>query len=176
MHFNVSQLLKEPGGSRRRHEVDDPISGQHLGLGRVSGSVALLRTDAGIWVSASLDSSVTCECSRCLTEHLQPVHMEVEEEYFPVMDVATGGRLQGDDDTDGTFSIDQRHTLDLTEAVKQYSVLNTPMNPVCRRECAGLCSICGTDLNNSSCMCDNSERDPRWGPLIDLARVSEEAS
>ena len=84
MVMNVAQLLMEPSGSTRRYAVDDEFTAMEGGaVHRVWGSVKLLRTDRGVWVSAELDSESICACSRCLKEYRQPLRMTIDEEAFP---------------------------------------------------------------------------------------------
>ena len=173
MHFNVSQLMMEPSGSTRAYDVDEDVSQAHEGIvQRVSGAVKLLRTDWGVWVSARLDSAVVCICSRCLKDYRQPVQMRIEEESFSsdetgIADKGTGTNVVEVGEESAT--IDQQHILDLNEAIRQYFTLSTPMKPVCRDDCRGISTNCGTDLNESSCHCDETLVDPRWGPLQELA-------
>ena len=172
MRFNVSQLLKEPNGTRQTEEVEEEFPSTGVRSSPVRGTVTFLRTDKGVWVSARLDSSEGCSCSRCLDEYEQPVHIAIEEEYLPLVDVATGARLRHlDDDREGFF-IDQAHTLDLSEAVRQYSALSIPMKPLCSDDCAGICLTCGANLNDVSCACERDRADSRWGPLRELAAAS----
>jgi len=42
-----------------------------------------------------------------------------------------------------------------------------PMKPLCKDDCAGLCSSCGADLNAGACGCGEAT-DPRWGALASL--------
>ncbi|MEM7356976.1 MAG: DUF177 domain-containing protein [Acidobacteriota bacterium] len=42
--------------------------------------------------------------------------------------------------------------------------LAVPMKPLCREDCAGLCTRCGADLNDSPCGCA-AVADPRWAAL-----------
>ena len=168
MYFNVSRLMKEPSGSRRSFKVNDELSVEAAEAHRVTGTANLLRTDAGIWVSAALDSEAPCTCSRCLRECTQHIHMAIEEEFLPLADSETGTREGGLDDSVGSSGIDQDNILDLSEAVRQYYSLNMPMKPVCRDDCKGMCLTCGADLNNSPCQCDNSSRDMAWGRLLEL--------
>jgi uncharacterized protein len=173
MYFNVSQLLKEPSGASRIIEVDDVLTlsdGAHV---RVVGRGKLLRTNKSIWLSATLDSEVVCTCSRCLVEHEQPVHIVIEEEFFPVVDVDTGSKLDDSDDRYGHFYVDQYHTLDLTEAASQYFALNIPMKPLCREECAGMCLSCGVNLNEGTCICDKMPRDARWGTFLQAITIPD---
>ena len=173
--FNVAQLLKEPSGSSRTGEVDEVLTLEDDGrASRIAGSMALVRTDKGVWVSAALDSQVVCTCSRCLKEYEQPIHMTIEEEYLPLVDIHTGARLPPANHGEESFYIDHDHSLDLGEAARQYSALSTPMKPVCSDACAGICVTCGANLNESPCTCDKTPRDSRWGPLIGLVSLEDQ--
>ena len=169
MYFNVSQLMKETSGSSRFHEVDEPLAiVKDAPLGQVVGSVSLLRTDKGVWVSAGLDTQVTCVCSRCLNYYDQPMHMDIEEEFFPLVDVATGSGLSRSGDDEQSFHIDRNHNLDLWEALLQYSALALPMKLVCAVNCRGICPTCGENLNTTACKCDTVSIDSRWNALFEM--------
>ena len=170
MYFNVSQLLKESSGSARAYKVSDFASVQDgAPMTPISGLVKMMRTDAGIWVSAQLTTYFDCECSRCVIEMEQPVDMSIEEEYLPEIDVHTGVRLHFPDAMSENFHIDHTHMLDMSEAIRQYFGLNMPFKPICRDGCKGLCLTCGADLNDTCCSCDKIVRDPRWGALLEFA-------
>lgn len=173
MHFNVSQLLREHTGSSRTHELDDEflVAGDS-NAGRLRGTVKLVRTEAGVWVSAALDSEVSSTCSRCAEEYTQPVHMVFDEESFSAENQNDGAGVEDDQDR---LLIDEKHILDLTDAVSQYSTLSMPMKPMCRADCKGLCLICSANLNTAPCQCDRTARDARWGPLLDLVPSSGSA-
>ena len=175
MYLNVSQLLKETSGSGRTLEIDDELvlSGDANPATRVKGIVALLRTDKGIWVSATLESKMYCDCSRCLEPYGQEVQLQFEEEYLPIFDVDTGARLVRDVEDGEQFFIDESNILDLAEAVRQYATLNLPMKPICRNNCRGICSNCGVNRNQTSCSCDDGLIDSRWGPLIGLVSTAD---
>ena len=172
MIFNVSQLIKEPSGSRRTFQVNQAqILVDEAHTSRVLGTVRLLRTDQGIWVSARLDSEVQCTCSRCLKEHVQPIRMTIEEEFLPRVSSTTGAVLP--DDRAENFYIDELQVLDISEAVQQYSELSIPMKPVCHEGCAGICLACGLNLNDGTCECDKEPRDQRWGELLELVQADD---
>jgi uncharacterized protein len=44
-------------------------------------------------------------------------------------------------------------TIDLHDAIEQELVMALPLHPLCREECAGLCPVCGVDLNRQRCAC-----------------------
>ncbi|MBM3947979.1 MAG: DUF177 domain-containing protein [SAR202 cluster bacterium] len=167
MQFNVSQLLREPSGATRTHEIHENLapldSGEAL---RVRGSVRMLKTGEGVWVGVALDSEVSCDCSRCLTGLRLPVHVEFEEEYFPIALGRTEER--GLDPVDESQYINYDQVLDLDPAARQYLALAVPMKPMCKEDCAGICQTCGANLNNGPCACPRDTRDVRWGPLLEL--------
>lgn len=69
-----------------------------------------------------------------------------------------------------TYRLDE-DDLDLTELVRDVATLELPLAPLCRIDCAGVCSVCGLDLNFDSCDCDDSVPDPRWAPLAELGSI-----
>ena len=168
MHINVSQLMREPSGSSRSVRIDDTVA---VALGsdrsRVHGTVGLLRTDRGVWVSASLRSQVSCSCSRCLDEIEQPLELSIDEEFLPIGD--SGAHAA---DVEANY-IREDHILDLTETVRQYIGISAPMKPVCSSACLGLCPKCGANLNETRCICGRTDIDSRWAALLELAPAQE---
>ena len=55
-------------------------------------------------------------------------------------------------------------TIDLGPLVRDAIVLELPMAPLCRDDCAGLCPQCGANRNEGDCGCV-APRDPRWANL-----------
>ena len=163
MQINVAQLLIEPIGSTRTWDINQPTSDGE----QVWGRVTLTRTDRGILVTGKLHTAVTVTCSRCLGPARQELLLNIEEEYFPTVDVATGVPLSPAGES-GTFTIDEQHTLDIEEAVRQYTVVAIPMKALCREDCPGLCPQCGQNLNEGPCGCAEPELDARWAPLRKL--------
>ena len=143
------------------------------GLSPVSGTVTLMRTDRGLWVSVTLVSRERCTCSRCLEDFSQPIEISIEEEALPVAELFEGDQAEDAGEGLGSFFIDPDQILDITEAVRQYADLAVPMKPICRDDCRGICSTCGTNLNESPCSCEKVTRDSRWGPLLDLVNAGE---
>jgi uncharacterized protein len=149
MEFNVAQQLKEPIGSSRRYELDSVNQGGN----QIRGEVELIRTERGILVKGNFSTELDVVCSRCLGPFSCPIRFKIEEEYFATVDVLSGASLPPPDDA-SAFTIDWHHVLDLSEAVRQCILLATPMKPVCRPDCAGLCPHCGANLNHGPCSCE----------------------
>jgi uncharacterized protein len=97
----------------------------------------------------------------------QKIPLKIQEEFFPTIDIITGAKLPKPEDP-GSFTLDEHHILDLTEAIRQYIITAMPMKPLCKEDCAGLCATCGKDLNKVKCSCTQEEIDPRWAELLKL--------
>jgi len=170
MQINVSQQLKAPIGSIRSYQVSEVVD---IGDGSVvQGEVRLMRTNRGILAKATLHTEVKATCSRCLSPFNCPLSLNIEEEYFPTTDVVSGTSIPLPEEP-SCFTIDEHHTLDLTEAIRQYVLLATPMKPLCREDCAGLCPHCGHNLNQVPCGCLPQGADPRWSKLDKLTLAGD---
>ncbi len=168
MQINVSQLLQEPIGASRDYEISDEVDVAGDGNCReASGKVRLLRTHRGTLVRAELNTEIELVCSRCLRPFRYPVTLKIEEEYIPVVDVVSGVPLPTSEEP-GSFVVDEHNVIDLTEAIRQYALLAVPMKPLCKENCAGLCPVCGNNLDGDSCRCPQPVTDPRWSELSKL--------
>jgi uncharacterized protein len=174
VQINVSQQLKASIGTTRDYEVNGIVESEG-GNGTVKGTVILTRTDRSILAKGSLHTEVGLTCSRCLTLFDYPLNITIEEEYFPTTDIYSGNPVPLPDET-GCFTIDEHNILDLTEAIRQYTILAVPIKPLCHQDCAGLCPTCGANLNLSPCNCPPRPADPRWSRLKELVRTEPETS
>lgn len=170
MQINVAQLLRASVGSVKDYEIKKVIDITGDGVDRlVQGKLRLMRTNRSILVKGELQTELELTCSRCLGQFRCPLRVRLEEEYYPTADVDTGAAIALPDEP-GSFTIDKNHILDLTEAVRQYALLAVPMKPLCKETCAGLCPVCGQNLNQGPCGCRVDSADPRWAELSKLKK------
>ncbi|MDD5189812.1 MAG: DUF177 domain-containing protein [Dehalococcoidales bacterium] len=177
MQINVAQLLKSEVGVTRQHTVDDVITVEG-GTYPVKGEVTLTNIGKKILVQGKLIAKADLNCGRCLRPYQSNLPLKVEAEFYPSVDVVTGFKLAEPED-DEAFKIDAQHTLDLSEAIRQYILLALPMKPLCREDCAGICPTCGKDLNQGKCECPPAVIDSRWAELLKLKkniRVTEKGA
>ena len=168
MQINVAQLLQSPVGTKRGYKVSEAVDVVGDGNSRpVEGEIKLLRTNRSILARLALQTEVELTCSRCLSTFISPLTLNFEEEYIPTIDVVSGVRLPAPEEP-GAFTIDEHHTMDLTEAICQYAMMAIPIKPLCREGCAGLCQQCGQNLNLGQCKCPVQEIDQRWSTLTEL--------
>jgi len=155
MRFDVTQLLREPAGAHTDVELDLGLQrlSNDLSANAIKGRLTLWRTEQEVLVRGTLFVDLDLECGRCLSPTPTTLRIEVEERFR---------RASADTPQDEqVFPIDADNMLDLKPALQDLTILSVPMHVVCRPDCAGLCSICGQDLNQGSCDCETDEIDPR---------------
>lgn len=168
MQYNVATLLQEPVGSRREFTLEDEearIPDMDY-VARVVGRGTLLRSPRGVLVHADVIVRPRLTCARCLEDFDQPLSLAIDEEFVPAQDPLTGAAVEADPDD---FRIDEHNQLDLSEAVRQYEEAALPLQPICREQCAGLCPVCGQNLNERRCECAQPEADSAWAGLSALS-------
>ncbi len=169
MQVNVAQLLKESTGATRTYDIDGVICADEGQECRVEGKVILTRAARGVLAKGSFTCQRHLTCGRCLNPFAYSSAFNVEEMFYPTIDILSGLPVAlPDEDVANSFTIDEHHILDTSEMIRQYSLLATPMKPLCRVDCAGLCPECGANLNENKCHCVRS-------PRTALAEALEEA-
>jgi len=133
--INVAQLLKESTGSTRSYNMDGIIDDDVKGS--VQGKVKLIHTSRGILVQGKFTVEVELVCSRCLDIFLFPIGFTAEEEFLRISDFPGDSALYSPEQSE-EFTIDSKNILDLGELIRQYTLLNLPMKPLCRPDCPGI--------------------------------------
>jgi uncharacterized protein len=108
-----------------------------------------------ISVRGKLEGRARLECVRCLGELELP--LEADLEVFAER-AGSGPRVDEEELERDDYMMfhDGRH-LDLTERAREALLVELPMAPHCREDCAGLCQRCGADLNQGPCECVPSQ-------------------
>jgi uncharacterized protein len=155
MRFDVTQLLREPEGAHTDVELDlgSQRLSNDLSVNAIKGRLTLWRTEKEVLVRGTLFVDFDLECGRCLSPTPTTLRIEVDERFRQ----AFAGAPQDEQ----VFPIDADKQIDLRPVLQDLTVLSVPMHIVCRPDCAGLCPVCGQDLNVGSCDCETKEIDPR---------------
>ncbi len=178
MLYNVASLLKAPAGADLRQTIDGAValesdgsdgSGEARIVGPVTGEVRFQRANQGILATGTFHARLELQCGRCLTHFEQDLDAAFSDMFYPTIDVVTGTPMPTVDHEPG-FVIDARHHLDLSESIRQQIILDLPMSPICRADCAGLCPICGGNRNVTPCDCEERE-DAAHNPFARLINL-----
>jgi len=158
----------------RGPETESAPEGTRVGSIRVRGRATW--TGKTVLVEARAQAEVSFTCSRCLQPFARPVEADFVREFRPEGDgparTEDDEAVEGENQAEKPDSFDG-DSIDLSFPAWEAVVLELPMKPVCRPDCAGLCPVCGTDLNTKTCGCQADEADPRFLPLRKLLEPKE---
>jgi uncharacterized protein len=115
-----------------------------------------------IYIRAVVSTTAKLFCDRCLDEYEWPV-----KETIDIICTTDTGLAKNDQD-DVYFMTKATKEIDITESIRQLLIICLPERKLCKKNCKGMCSQCGTNLNLETCQCTNEKIDPRWEALNKL--------
>lgn len=160
LRFNFGFLLEATLGTSRQIELGYPsirIS-DDVTLSPLEGTFSATRTSEGIYLSGRLTSNIPIECVRCLEEMNLPAQLKIDDLFYYPPHTAPAGE----------YTVGEDRFLDLAPLVRELSLLEVPMQPICKADCQGLCDHCGQNLNDGACECKVEDIDPRFAALKEL--------
>ncbi|HZA35530.1 MAG TPA: DUF177 domain-containing protein [Vicinamibacterales bacterium] len=168
------ETIREP--NKRVERTEPPTAFEPEDVFRIVAPVELrlnLHKDkAKVRLTGTVKTTVEVDCSRCLEGFQVPIASTFDVQYLPATAApADSDREVDEQELDTAFY--QDGVIDLRQLVREQIFLMLPMKPLCQESCAGLCPVCGTNLNTGSCECSPEWEDPRLAPLKALARKSD---
>ncbi|MDX6696821.1 MAG: hypothetical protein QOE65_218 [Solirubrobacteraceae bacterium] len=116
------------------------------------------RMTGGGWsLRLRFSAQPTGACMRCL----QPAAPRFDVDAREIDQPGEGEEL------DSPYVSDDQ-LVDLRSWARDALALALPAQILCREECAGLCAVCGADLNAEPGHAHEPEPDPRWAKLREL--------
>ncbi|WP_299574660.1 DUF177 domain-containing protein [uncultured Williamsia sp.] len=172
--LDIRSLGRRAGTMTQVHRTvssDHPIGLDLIGIPAESDIDLDLKLEAvteGVLVTGTVSGETAGQCARCLEPLGDTVTVFLTELYaYP--DSTTDQTSDADD----VHRIDDDH-IDLEQAVIDAIALDLPMTPLCRPDCAGLCSECGVRLDAAGPDHGHEVIDPRWAALKDIATTADD--
>jgi len=132
-----------------RYLVDPELVQARLDISRTTGSGYALRL--------RFAASLVGPCMRCL----EPAEPEFHVDALEISQPGQGEELES--------PYVEHEVLDLAAWARDALALSLPEKLLCRPDCAGLCAVCGADLNHADPEHGHErEPDPRWSKLSEL--------
>jgi DUF177 domain-containing protein len=119
--------------------------------------LTVTRASSGTVLELALDVSLDGPCFRCLQDAELVLELRLREYH------AT--KPESDDERTEYLDDDR---LDLSAWAHDAIALALPDKILCRPDCAGLCPVCGKDLNAEPHEHSEERVDPRWAKLSEL--------
>jgi uncharacterized protein len=157
--------LRLSSGEGRRLELSvtiDPfeLGGEHYAVvpALVPARLDISRTTgSGYALRLRLPATLEGPCMRCLQPATPAYSVDARETHQP----GEGEELESPYVQDGV--------LDVRAWARDALALALPTAVLCRADCAGLCAVCGVDLNTAGAEHHHDpEPDPRWAKLSEL--------
>jgi uncharacterized protein len=122
-------------------------------------------------VVGGVKTTLELACGRCLEPFTLPVDQAFDLRYQPHAHNTGEGEREIEED-DLTTAFYENDEIDLGQLLREQFYLALPMKPLCSDGCKGLCPVCGTNLNRSTCDCNRQWEDPRLAALKTLRKDS----
>lgn len=168
MTINISEILANPSVVRE-FKVEPEFN--KLKLKRNSYSVSrkepfvltVSKEEEKLHIKGETEIALMMPCDRCLEEVEIVFPIRIDYRWNP------GRQSDGDGDVDEVTFMDGC-ILDIDKLVSDEIVVALPTKVLCKEDCKGLCSVCGTNLNYDTCDCDRQVLDPRMAAIQDIFR------
>lgn len=157
LRLNVGFIAHQSIGYSRAFPFDYPEIRikPDLDLVNLSGVVTISRTSEGLLLQVTATAVTQATCGRCLEEFSQSLETDFTELYYFASQVK--------EDTELVFP--ETGIINLAPVLRDYLLLEMPINPLCQTACAGLCPVCGENLNAHPHDHEAEDIDPRLAAL-----------
>ncbi len=131
---------------------------QDLEVENLSGTITASRNSDGVLTVGNFRAITSATCGRCLDPTQQLLNTEFSEQFT----------LPNHADKDTELMLPHNGKIDFGPILREYFLLDVPINPLCREDCQGLCTECGINRNEESCDCEIDEINPQFSALKTL--------
>jgi len=122
----------------------------------LQAEVKINKSGQSVLIQGKIQTQLRLQCVRCLREFSYPLSSNFELTLHPLKGNSFEEEVElNEQEMESNFF--EGGELHLSEIACEQIFLEIPYQPFCHEECKGLCSICGTDLNLSSCQCVKEE-------------------
>lgn len=168
--LNGEIRIRISGLSSGLHEYHFSITPSDIGLDEhfhssIEVDAHLDKASHQLYLKTAIRTSASFECDRCLDGFEQ--QLSIRYTMFYIYDEQESGKFPEDEvqiiNPDTVY-------LELAEDVRQFVLLSVPLKLLCKEDCKGLCTNCGTNWNHASCDCKRELIDSRWSGLQNLMK------
>jgi uncharacterized protein len=168
--LDLRRLRLRPG-EVRRERLDVPLEPFELG-GQVYAAdspttpvaIDVAQPSGAMILDLRAGARLAGPCMRCLEDAAVEIDVTAREFHDP--DAPKGDELRSE------YVVDDQ--LQVGAWLRDAVALGIPDQILCRPDCAGLCFVCGKDLNVEPHVHEDTEPDPRWAALAELRDSSAE--
>jgi uncharacterized protein len=127
--------------------------------------VVLRSVTDGVLITGTVYGRLTVRCSRCLERF----------EYERTVEIAEQAVVESTEPNKDDLFLIRDGKIDLAAIVYQNLIVEVPIRPLCRESCAGLCAICGKNLNEEPHSHPDEVGDQRLAALKEYFKKEKES-
>lgn len=140
LNLKFEEKMDDLGDISEDFEFNSPV----CFIGKIENHGGVLK------LTGNLTTDYTTKCYRCLKELGTKMSVSISEDFFK----------EGHSEDIEAYTY-QGNFIELDKVLKDNIILNLPVRQVCDEKCRGLCSVCGTNLNENNCSCREESVDSR---------------
>ena len=118
-------------------------------------------------VEGSAKFTFVLACDRCLDDVVYSFDLSFQSK---IVAPDYAGTDMDDYETDYM----EGYHLNVDKLINNEILLNWPAKILCREDCKGICKVCGKNLNDGACGCDDFVPDPRMAAIKDIMNANKE--
>ena len=168
MLIDLNEVLKNDGKVMQTDvELETAVFSAQFGEFPIIGSesVSLHITNKGerkLAITGSTKVILKIPCDRCLedVEHTLDIQFEKDVD----MNQSDEDRRKALDE----INYIDGYNLDVDKLVCSEMLVSWPSKVLCKEDCKGICSVCGTNLNLGTCDCEPTDLDPRMAKIQEI--------
>ncbi len=123
--------------------------------------------DHELLIKGNTTISVEIPCDRCLGPALYNISVEIDKD-VKLKEVAHDVHMIEEQNyIDG-------YNLDVDKLLYNEILIGWPMKILCSDTCKGVCNVCGQNLNQGICNCEDTSLDPRMSVVRDIFKNFKE--
>jgi uncharacterized protein len=160
--LNVGFLISAAVGTSRDFTFDYEKMrlGDDLTVTDFVGTATFSRTQQGLLLQGEFSAKLGLECVRCLEAYTQAISWTFTDLYaFDKRSLSESNLL-----------VPEEGRIDLAPLLREYALLEVPIQPVCKPDCKGLCPECGENLNRADCGHRSAGDESPFAALKDLLK------
>ena len=119
-------------------------------------------------IEATGKITVGIPCDRCLADVEVDIPLDFKRKVC--LDLENVERIE---ELDETNYIDG-YNFDVDQLVYNELLVGWPTKILCSEDCKGICNVCGQNLNEGTCNCEDTGLDPRMSVIRDLFKNFKE--
>jgi uncharacterized protein len=165
MHINLTELFSQTVKDvtiRRTLDMDQlEFGGELFKISKpINIEFEVTQLGEGEYLTqGKVEAELVMYCNRCMNEVISTVEGPFTKELNEHID---------DPESDDMMDYYKNSVLNVEKLALDEIYMNVPMKVLCNELCQGICKVCGANLNQETCNCEDDNVDPRLAGLKDL--------